>query len=142
MFTSDPVVQRARFAEELSVIVTSIRCYDRFLSTTRAIGARHYQYGVRAAHFRLMGEALMSALAAALGELWTDDAKAAWRLAYNLTAEAMMAGARGRQGWAQPGRPALLRVPRGPVSRGLCTRSSGGCLPCASTKKNGARRPS
>jgi hemoglobin-like flavoprotein len=94
MFTTDPAVQQARFAAELSVIVTSIRRYDDFVTTTHALGARHYGYGVRAGHFALMGEALLGALAAALDERWTDEVEEAWRLAYNLTAEAMMMGAR------------------------------------------------
>jgi hemoglobin-like flavoprotein len=41
-----------------------------------------------------MGEALMGALADALGPDWTDEVEEAWRLAYNLTAETMMSGAR------------------------------------------------
>ena len=98
MFTADPVVQRKRFADELSLIVASIRHHDGFLSTTSAVGARHYEYGVRAAHFRLMGEALMSALAAALGRQWTAEAEQAWRLAYNLTAEVMMTSSQDRRG--------------------------------------------
>ena len=97
MFTTDPVVQRARFAAELAVIVRSIRRYDGFVTTTRALGVRHHEYGVRAGHFRLMGEALIGALAAALGERWSDDVADAWRLAYNLTAETMMAGALDRR---------------------------------------------
>ena len=98
MFTTDRDVQRARFAEELAVIVTSIRRYDGFVSTTRSLGARHYEYGVRAAHFRLMGEALIGALAAAHGDAWTDEVDEAWRVAYSLTAETMMAGAQDRPG--------------------------------------------
>jgi nitric oxide dioxygenase len=91
MFTTDPVVQRARFAAELVVIVTSIRRHDAFLVATEALGRRHRGYGVRAAHFRLMGDALIAALEAALGPAWTVEAEHAWRLAYNLTAETMMA---------------------------------------------------
>src|SRR6478735_7690894 len=68
MFTSDPVVQRERFAAELAEIVRSIRSLDTFASTARALGARHRDYGVRATHYRLMGTALLDSLAAALGE--------------------------------------------------------------------------
>ena len=91
MFTTDPAVQRGRFAEELAVIVRSIRRYDGFIATTRALGDRHRGYGVRPTHFRFMGDALMGALAAALADQWTPEVETAWRLAYNLTAEAMMA---------------------------------------------------
>jgi methyl-accepting chemotaxis protein/nitric oxide dioxygenase len=93
MFTTDPAVQRARFAAELAEIVRSIRTHDAFAATTRALGRRHRGYGVHAAHYRLMGSALLAALAAALGHGWTDDVAEAWTLAYNLTAEMMMTGA-------------------------------------------------
>jgi len=47
MFTTDLVVQRARFATELAEIVRSIRSLDTFSATTRALGARHRHYGAR-----------------------------------------------------------------------------------------------
>jgi hemoglobin-like flavoprotein len=93
MFTTDPAVQRARFAAELSEIVRSIRSLDMFGPAARTLGARHRSYGVRAAHYRLMGGALLSALADASGEDWTPELEEAWTLAYNLIAEMMMTGA-------------------------------------------------
>ena len=93
MFTTDPLVQRERFAAELAEIVRSIRSLDAFASRTRSLGARHRQYGVRAAHYLLMGDALLTSLAAALGESWQHDVQEAWELAYNLTAETMLLGA-------------------------------------------------
>jgi hemoglobin-like flavoprotein len=93
MFTSDPAVQRARFAAELDEIVQSMRSMVAFESAVRALGERHRGYGVRAAHYRLMGTALLAALADALGDRWTADVEEAWALAYNLTAETMLLGA-------------------------------------------------
>jgi len=93
MFTSDPAVQRRRFAAELEEIIRSIRSFEKFSGNTQALGARHRRYGVRPPHYALMGEALLSALASALGLRWTDDLAAAWALAYNMTAETMMRGA-------------------------------------------------
>jgi hemoglobin-like flavoprotein len=92
MFTTDPALQRARFAAELEEIVRSIRTHAAFDARVRALGARHRDYGVRSAHYQLMGEALRAALAAALGDAWTDEVADAWALAYNLTAETMMLG--------------------------------------------------
>ena len=43
--------------------------------------------------FRTAGAALLDALAAVLDDGWTPALSEAWRLAYRLTAEAMMAGA-------------------------------------------------
>jgi hemoglobin-like flavoprotein len=94
MFSTEPERQRARFAAELGTIVGIIRTHDRFLSRTRELGARHHAYGVRTAHYHLMGEALLEALRRALGAEWTEDVEEAWRSAYDLTAEAMLIGAR------------------------------------------------
>ena len=93
MFTTDPAVQRARFARELSEIVRTIRTLDQFDPAVRALGARHRAYGVRVGHYRIMGVALLEALGAALGPAWTAEAAEAWALAYNLTAETMLSGA-------------------------------------------------
>jgi hemoglobin-like flavoprotein len=90
MFPGDPIVQRERFGAELAVIVHSISRHDDFLATTRALGRRHRDYGVHAAHYALMGEALVGALAAALGTRWTPETESAWRRAYDLVAEAML----------------------------------------------------
>jgi hemoglobin-like flavoprotein len=94
MFTSEPGVQQARFAVELAAIVRSIRSHQDFLAAGRALGARHRSYGVLAAHYRVMGDALLAALGAALGPDWDDETHEAWGLAYNLTAETMLSGAR------------------------------------------------
>ena len=68
MFTSDPDVQRTRFGAELAEIVRSIRTLDKFAAEVRSLGMIHCGYGVRAAHYRLMGEVLVASLAAALGD--------------------------------------------------------------------------
>jgi hemoglobin-like flavoprotein len=93
MFTSDPVVQQGRLGAELGEIVASIRHLDRFGPTVQALGARHRDYGVRVAHYRLMGDVLMESLAGALASRWTPDVTVAWRMAYALTVETMLAGA-------------------------------------------------
>jgi len=93
MFTTDPAVQEARFAAELSEIVASIRSLDSFAARVQALGARHRTYGVRAAHYRIMGRALLAALAAARGTAWAPEAAEAWAVAYDLVVETMQQGA-------------------------------------------------
>jgi hemoglobin-like flavoprotein len=93
MFTSEPAVQRARFAAELDEIVRAMRSLEVFEPRVRALGEAHRAFGVQAAHYQLMGRALLGALAAALGPAWTPEVEDAWGLAYNLTAETMMIGA-------------------------------------------------
>ena len=93
MFTTDPAVQRVRFAAELAAIVGSIRTVDGLTTRTEALGAWHRHLGVRAAHYRVMGQALLGALEATLGARWTAATSEAWSLAYNLISESMQLGA-------------------------------------------------
>ena len=59
-------------------------------------------------HYHAVGEALIGALAAHLAPDWDDALEAAWRRAYNLVAEVMMAAAAdvsaGATAGRQPGR--------------------------------------
>lgn len=95
LFRAEPGRQQARFAKELATIVESIRRLDDFVARAEALGVRHKGYGVKPAHYRVMGEALLGALQDALGDDWTPDVAEAWSMAYNLTAETMMLGAAG-----------------------------------------------
>ena len=66
---------------------------DELLAHTRALGARHVGYGVRAADYQTLGDALLAALAAILGDSFDAPTREAWALAYNLVAETMLEGA-------------------------------------------------
>ena len=89
MFGDGPAQQRAKFAAELETVLLAVRGHQQFLSRTRELGARHAAYGVRAAHYRTGGTALLEAIAEALGAAWTAETAQAWRAAYRLTTEAM-----------------------------------------------------
>ncbi len=56
-------------------------------------GARHVAYGVRAADYQTVGDALFAALAAVLGDGFDAQTREAWMLAYNIVAETMLEGA-------------------------------------------------
>jgi hemoglobin-like flavoprotein len=93
LFTTDWPEQRARFATKLTEIVRSIPRLDELLTHTRALGARHAGYGVRATDYQTVGSALLAALAATLGDGFDAPTRQAWELAYNLVAETMLEGA-------------------------------------------------
>lgn len=95
MFTGDPIAQREKLVAELDAIVASIHHHQVFLERTRRLGRRHVNYGVRAEHYTTVGAALLESLGAAFDDAWTSELEEAWRLAYTVTAEAMMAGAAG-----------------------------------------------
>jgi len=91
LFSQDPAVMAEKFAAELSAIVQAIISYDVFSVRLRHLAVRHHAAGVRPRHYRSVGGALMQALAAQLGSGWTPAVESAWRRAYNLVAEIMIA---------------------------------------------------
>ena len=93
LFTTDMALQKVRFSDKLSEIVRAIPRLDELLAHTRALGARHVGYGVRAVDYRTVGDALLGALAAVLGDSFDAPTRDAWVIAYNLMAETMLEGA-------------------------------------------------
>jgi hemoglobin-like flavoprotein len=93
LFATDLTEQKARFAVKLAELVHAMPRLDELLSHTRALGARHAGYGVRAADYQTVGNALLAGLAAVLGDGFDDPTRQAWALAYNLMAETMLEGA-------------------------------------------------
>jgi hemoglobin-like flavoprotein len=93
MFTIPLALQEVKFAEKLTEIVQAMPRLDELLTHTRALGARHVGYGVRTADYQTLGDALLAALAAVLGDSFDAATREAWALAYNLVAETMLEGA-------------------------------------------------
>jgi hemoglobin-like flavoprotein len=107
LFSSDPVVQRAKLTAELEQVMRSIRHHDAFLARAATLGRQHQAYGVRPRHYASARVALMAALAQGLQDRWTEPVAAAWSAAYDLTSEAMLAA-----GTATPAVSVAQRRPR------------------------------
>ncbi len=95
LFTTDLEGQKIRFAEKLTEIVRATSDLDGLLAHTRALGARHAKYAVRASHYPTVGAALLDAIASVLGDTFDPDTREAWALAYSLVAETMLEGVTG-----------------------------------------------
>ena len=93
LFTTDMAEQRAKFAQKLTEIVRTMPRLGELLTHTRALGARHVAYGVRATDYQTVGDALIAAIAAVLGEEFDTQTREAWILAFNIVAETMLEGA-------------------------------------------------
>ena len=93
LFTTDMAEQQVRFTAKLTELVQALPRLDNLLAHTRALGARHVGYGVRAADYQTVCAALLDALAAVLGEDFDSPTREAWAVAYNLVAETMLEGA-------------------------------------------------
>jgi hemoglobin-like flavoprotein len=95
LFVDGPEVMAGKFAAELEAIVEAITSYESFAPRVKDLAARHVHYGVQTHHYRAVGDALVGALAAHLEDIWNEELDTAWRRAYNLVAEVMMASAAG-----------------------------------------------
>jgi nitric oxide dioxygenase len=93
LFTTDMAEQRVKFAQKLTEIVRSMPRLSELLAHTRALGARHVGYGVRAMDYQTVGDSLIAAIAAVLGEEFDAETREAWVLAFNIVAETMLEGA-------------------------------------------------
>ena len=95
LFIDGPDVMAVKFANELEAIVEAITSYETFALRVKDLAGRHVRYGVQTHHYRAVGDALIGALAAHLEDIWNPEFETAWRRAYNLVAEMMMATAAG-----------------------------------------------
>jgi len=80
LFTTDMAEQKVRFSRKLTEIVWAMPRLAELLTHTRALGARHVGYGVRVADYRTVGDALLAALAAVLGDSFDTPTAADRRL--------------------------------------------------------------
>ena len=93
LFPSDLTELRVKFAQKLAEIVRAMPRLGELLTHTRALGARHVGYGVRAADYQTVGDSLIAALASVLGDEFDAATREAWELAFNIVAETMLEGA-------------------------------------------------
>lgn len=91
LFSVGPDAMAPKFAAELQAIVELVSSFDDLSPRVRDLAVRHVAYGVEPRHYHAVGDALIGALAEHLGEDWDPVVEAAWRRAYNLVAEMMMA---------------------------------------------------
>jgi nitric oxide dioxygenase len=85
-----PGVQEEKFADMLNEIVRVIDRPYQLLPQVALLGRRHMQYGVTAADYAPVGDALLMALEEKLGPAFTPRMHAAWREAYQMLAHTMV----------------------------------------------------
>lgn len=97
MFSEDLSEQEAKLFEELQALVTlGLDLSERgatFTARARNLGQRHATYGAKPAHYEVLGQALLVALAAFVPD-WGPLDRAAWTRLYGLVAQTMLEGGR------------------------------------------------
>src|SRR4051794_17064926 len=93
MFPKDMAAQRGKLVDELTAIVDALDHLGDLVARTSDLGRRHVDYGTTPAHYAVVREVLLGALADTLGDDFTPATATAWASAYDLVAETMMYGA-------------------------------------------------
>ena len=83
-------VQEEKFADMLGEIILVLDRPYQLLPQISLLGRRHMQYGVTAADYAPVGDALLLALKDRLGKRFTPRMHAAWREPYQFLAQVMV----------------------------------------------------
>ena len=95
LFRSSRDAQAQKLAQALTVVVKGLAHPAQLRGAIEALGRRHAGYGVRAGHYRTVGEALIWTLDQGLGPAFTPEVRAAWVAAYGWLAFVMREAAAG-----------------------------------------------
>ena len=90
MFPTDMEKQYEKLIDMLNAIVIRLDKLQEMSAEIQAMAQRHIGYGVKPAHYKLVGNALLWTLEKGLGDDWTQDVKNAWTACYTLLADTMI----------------------------------------------------
>ena len=90
LFPPDMREQKAKLLAALAWVVEHLEQGETLKARLREMGRRHEQYGARAAHYPLVTDAMIGAMADVSGPAWTDEIAADWRTALERVSDIMM----------------------------------------------------
>ena len=82
MFPDDMTEQRRKLMMMLAAVVNGLSDLPSILPAASALAKRHTGYGAVAAHYPVVGAALLWTLEKGLGDAWTPEVAEAWTTAY------------------------------------------------------------
>ena len=85
--------QKQSLMATLRIAVEQLDQPDRLLPVVRQLGVRHERYGVTAAHYATVADALLWTLEQGLGPAFTPAVRAAWTAVYEVLATTMQSAA-------------------------------------------------
>ena len=86
--------QEKMLADALGAVIDHLEDAPWLSQTLMGLGSKHAGYGVTDEMYAWVGDALLSTLAEAEGDDWTDDVKQAWTAAFGAIASLMQEGTR------------------------------------------------
>lgn len=94
MFPPDMAEQNRKLVVTLASVVDALDDLETILPAIRDLARAHVGYGVEDHHYGPVGLALIETLREVLGPAFDGELEQAWRDAYRLVAETMIAAAR------------------------------------------------
>jgi nitric oxide dioxygenase len=94
---ADMTEQRRKLMATLGVVVTGLSRLETILPAASALAKKHVSYGVKDAHYPIVGSALLWTLEKGLGEAWNPQLAEAWTTAYGTLSGYMISEAHGAQ---------------------------------------------
>ena len=91
MFKGDMVEQGRKLIAMLSTVVNGLNRVENIVPVAQQLAVRHVGYGVKPAHYAVVGTALIDTLAKGLGDAFTPDTRLAWETAYGTLSAVMIA---------------------------------------------------
>ena len=85
--------QRQALLNMLLVLRESLHDLDDIVPDLEDLGERHVEYGAESAHYPVVGEVLIGAMAEVAGDRWKPEYTAAWQEAYGVVQNVMISGA-------------------------------------------------
>ncbi len=93
MFQNSMTQQYGKLVDMLTMVVTRLDRLDMVTEEIAQLAVRHVDYGVRPAHYKLVGNALLWTLEKGLGKDWNEETALAWKTCYTLLSDTMIAAA-------------------------------------------------
>ncbi len=90
MFPSEMSKQYQKLMDMLTTIVSRLDRLDELSDDIAEMAQRHEGYGVKIAHYKVVGDALLWTLEHGLGRDWTDEVREAWQCCYKVLADTMI----------------------------------------------------
>ncbi len=89
LFKSDIKAQGRKLMATLKVATSGLNDLDALVPVLHQLAERHVNYGVKAADFTPVGNALLHTLHTGLGDAFTDEVRQAWVDVFRLIATTM-----------------------------------------------------
>lgn len=95
MFPDQMTEQYKKLMDMITMVVGRLENLDQLTEEISALAQRHVQYGVRPAHYKLIGNALLWTLEKGMGTDWSNELKMAWQACYTILSATMINAASG-----------------------------------------------